>query len=117
MPSTESAATPDSAARLSEKVAAVRDRIPPTVRLIAVTKTFPDSIIRLAHAEGIRDFAENKVQEALEKQAKLGDLTDVTWHFIGHIQSNKSRKVLENFDWIHSVDSLKLASPARSTGS
>ena len=49
------------------------------------------------------------MQEALEKQETLGDLTDVTWHFIGHIQSNKSRKVLEHFDWIHSIDSLKLA--------
>ena len=58
---------------------------------------------------GIRDFAENKVQEALAKQSELQDLTDITWHFIGHVQSNKSRKVVENFDWIHSVDSLKLA--------
>ncbi|MEL6939544.1 MAG: YggS family pyridoxal phosphate-dependent enzyme, partial [Cyanobacteria bacterium J06598_1] len=57
----------------------------------------------------IRDFGENKVQEAMAKRAEMGDLTDVTWHFIGHIQSNKSRKVLENFDWIHSVDTLKLA--------
>ncbi|MEL6814799.1 MAG: YggS family pyridoxal phosphate-dependent enzyme, partial [Cyanobacteria bacterium J06598_3] len=56
-----------------------------------------------------RDFAENKVQEALAKQAELGDLTDVTWHFIGHIQSNKSRKIVENFEVIHSVDSIKLA--------
>ncbi|MGB3574058.1 MAG: YggS family pyridoxal phosphate-dependent enzyme [Phormidesmis sp.] len=109
MSSAKPAAMPDSAARLSEKLAAIRDRLPSTVRLIAVTKTFPASIIRLAYAEGIRDFAENKVQEALEKQETLGDLTDVTWHFIGHIQSNKSRKVLENFDWIHSIDSLKLA--------
>ena len=87
----------------------VRSLIPDHVRLIAVSKTFPASIIRSAYAEGIRDFAENKVQEALSKQAELGDLTDVTWHFIGRIQSNKSRKVVENFDWIHSVDSLKLA--------
>ncbi len=108
-PSADSAATPDLAARLSEKLAAIRDRISPAVRLVAVTKTFPASIIRLAYAEGIRDFAENKVQEAIEKQAALGDLTDATWHFIGHIQSNKSRKVIEHFDWIHSVDSLKLA--------
>jgi len=94
---------------LARRLAKVRSLIPDHVLLIAVSKTFPESIIRAAHAEGIRDFAENKVQEALSKQANLSDLTDVTWHFIGHIQSNKSRKVVENFDWIHSVDSLKLA--------
>ena len=49
------------------------------------------------------------MQEALAKQIELRDLTDITWHFIGHTQSNKSRKVVENFDWVHSVDSLKLA--------
>ncbi|MGD1899002.1 MAG: YggS family pyridoxal phosphate-dependent enzyme [Phormidesmis sp.] len=96
-------------AELKTRLAAIGDRIPPHVRLIAVTKTFPVSIIRAAYAEGIRDFGENKVQESLAKQLELRDLTDVTWHFIGHIQSNKSRKVLEHFDWIHSIDSLKLA--------
>ena len=94
---------------LSVRLAKIRACIPESVRLIAVSKSFPVSIIRAAYAEGIRDFAENKVQESLSKQAELSDLTDVTWHFIGHIQSNKSRKVVENFDWIHSVDSLKLA--------
>ncbi|MEL6854612.1 MAG: YggS family pyridoxal phosphate-dependent enzyme [Cyanobacteria bacterium J06607_13] len=93
------------AARLQK----IRPAIPPSVRLIAVTKTFPAAVVRSAYAAGIRDFAENKVQEALEKQKDLADLADVTWHFIGHIQSNKARKVVENFDWIHSVDSLKLA--------
>ncbi len=87
----------------------IRPLLPQTVRLIAVTKTFPAAIVRAAYANGIRDFAENKVQEALAKQAELSELTEVTWHFIGHVQSNKSRKVLEHFDWIHSVDSLKLA--------
>ena len=76
---------------------------------MAVTKTFQANIVRAAYQIGIRDFGENKVQESIEKQSNLGDLTDVTWHFIGHVQSNKSRKVLEHFDWIHSVDSLKLA--------
>lgn len=61
------------------------------VRLVAVTKTFPVSTLRAAYAAGIRDFAENKVQEGLGKQAELSDLTDVTWHFIGRVQSNKSR--------------------------
>ena len=83
--------------------------IPANVKLVAVTKTFPAEVVRAAYAVGIRDFAENKAQEALAKQAEVSDLTDAVWHFIGHLQSNKSRKVLEHFDWIHSVDSLKLA--------
>jgi len=95
----------DIALRLRE----IEPSIPKKVRTIAVTKTFPAAIVAAAHAAGIRDFAENKVQEAILKQAELSTLTDVTWHFIGHVQSNKTRKVLEHFDWIHSVDSLKLA--------
>jgi hypothetical protein len=96
-------------AKLSDRLQKLRCLIPQNVRLIAVTKTFPAAIVQAAYSVSIRDFAENKVQEALEKQAALGNLTDVTWHFIGHVQSNKVRRVVENFDWIHSVDSLKLA--------
>ena len=100
----------DSAAHeIAERLQKIQRRIPRTVRLIAVTKTFSADTVRAAYAAGLREFAENKVQEALTKQQALTDLTAVTWHFIGHVQSNKSRKVLENFDWIHSVDSLKLA--------
>jgi len=95
--------------RIADRVQSVRQRIPEHVRLVAVTKTFAPEVVRAAYATGLRDFAENKVQESLEKQAALEDLEDITWHFIGHIQSNKSRKVLEHFDWIHSVDSVKLA--------
>ncbi len=98
-----------SSADLPARVAKIQRLIPPQVRLIAVTKTFPAAVVRAAYAAGLREFAENKVQEALTKQAELGDLTDVTWHFIGHLQSNKTRKVLESFDWVHSIDSLKLA--------
>ena len=94
---------------LETRLAQLKRRIPSHVRLIAVSKTFPTVIIRSDYAAGIRDFAENKVQESLAKLGELSDLTDVTWHFIGHIQSNKSRKVLEHFDWIHSIDSLKMA--------
>ncbi|MBE9060141.1 YggS family pyridoxal phosphate-dependent enzyme [cf. Phormidesmis sp. LEGE 11477] len=94
---------------LSTRLADIRQRIPPSVRLIGVTKTFSSDIVQQAYDAGLREFAENKVQEALPKQAELGSLTDVIWHFIGHIQSNKALKVVENFDWIHSVDSLKLA--------
>ena len=108
-PTTTSETTDELTNRLAERLRNIQQRIPPTVRLIAVTKTFPPSAVRAAYQLGIRDFGENKVQEALAKQAELGDLADVTWHFIGHLQSNKTRKVLENFDWIHAIDSEKLA--------
>ena len=86
-----------------------RLKLPEYVRLVAVSKTFPAVAIRAAYAAGLRDFGENKVQEAIAKQAELTDLTGVTWHFIGHLQTNKVRKAVQHFDWIHSVDSLKLA--------
>lgn len=83
--------------------------LPDHVRLVAVSKTFPADAIRAAYAAGLRDFGENKVQEAIAKQTELADLQDITWHFIGHLQTNKARKAIQHFDWIHSVDSLKLA--------
>ncbi|MDJ0737050.1 MAG: YggS family pyridoxal phosphate-dependent enzyme [Nostocaceae cyanobacterium] len=94
---------------ISSNIAAIKSQLPPSVRLIAVTKTVPVEAIRAAYAAGIRDFAENRIQEALSKQAQLQDLSDVTWHFIGHLQSNKAKKAIEHFQWIHSVDNLKLA--------
>ena len=105
----ESRQTADVRALIERRLQSIRPAIPESVRLMAVTKTFEATVVRAAYQLGLRDFGENKVQEALDKQEALSDLTDVTWHFIGHVQSNKSRKVLENFDWIHSVDSLKLA--------
>lgn len=83
--------------------------IPPQVRTIAVTKQVSIEAMRAAYAAGVRDFGENRIQEAEAKQAKLQDLPDVTWHFIGHLQSNKAQRAVELFDWIQSVDSLKLA--------
>jgi PLP dependent protein len=97
------------AAQLQKRLQKITPLIPADVKLIAVTKTFPAEVVRAAYALGIRDVAENKVQEAIAKQAELSDLTDVVWHFIGHLQSNKTRKVLAHFDWIHSLSSLKLA--------
>lgn len=96
-------------ASIEARLQVIQPAIPTPVRLVAVTKTFETHTVRSAYQLGIRDFGENKVQEALAKQAALSDLMDATWHFIGHVQSNKSLKVLEHFDWIHSVDSLKLA--------
>src|SRR6478609_8500884 len=80
-----------------------------SVRLIAVSKTQPAAAIAQAYACGQRDFGENYLQEALEKQAELNALADAQWHFIGPIQSNKTRAIAENFAWIHSIDREKVA--------
>ena len=78
------------------------------VKLVVVTKTIPADRIRLAYEAGLRDFGENRVQEAAAKRPALSDLT-VTWHLIGHLQSNKARPARELFHWVHSVDSFRLA--------
>ncbi|WIE50243.1 YggS family pyridoxal phosphate-dependent enzyme [Pseudomonas sp. GM17] len=78
------------------------------IHLLAVSKTKPAAALREAYAAGLRDFGENYLQEALGKQAELGDLP-LSWHFIGPIQSNKTRAIAENFAWVHSVDRLKIA--------
>ena len=94
---------------IAHRIAQIRATLPPSVRLIAVSKTVSVEKMRAAYAAGIREFAENRVQEALAKQDALRDLPDLTWHLIGPLQSNKVHKAIEHFDWIHSVDSLKLA--------
>ncbi len=78
------------------------------IRLIAVSKTKPVEDIRAAFRAGISDFGENYVTEAVDKCIQCSDL-DITWHFLGPLQSNKTRQVAEHFDWIHSVDRLKIA--------
>ena len=83
-------------------------RDPAQIRLIAASKTFDAAAVREAHAVGQVDFGENYVQEALDKMGELGDLP-LVWHFIGPIQSNKTRAIAERFDWVHSVDRLKTA--------
>ena len=84
-------------------------RKPQSVRLIAVSKTQPAEALAQAYAAGQRDFGENYLQEALEKQVKLQYLEDIVWHFIGPIQSNKTRPIAENFTWVHSIDREKIA--------
>ncbi|MFH0022658.1 YggS family pyridoxal phosphate-dependent enzyme [Pseudomonas fluorescens] len=79
-----------------------------SVQLLAVSKTKPTEALREAYAAGLRDFGENYLQEALGKQRELADLP-LIWHFIGPIQSNKTRAIAEHFDWVHSVDRLKIA--------
>ena len=78
------------------------------VTLLAVSKTFGPGAVREAHAAGQLAFGENYVQEALEKMADLADLP-LQWHCIGPLQSNKTRPVAEHFDWVHTVDRLKIA--------
>ncbi|MEO4012221.1 MULTISPECIES: YggS family pyridoxal phosphate-dependent enzyme [Pseudomonas] len=87
-------------------VAAKRDE--DSVQLLAVSKTKPAEALREAYAAGLRDFGENYLQEALSKQLELADLP-LIWHFIGPIQSNKTRAIAEHFAWVHSVDRLKIA--------
>ncbi|MES2718188.1 MAG: YggS family pyridoxal phosphate-dependent enzyme [Pseudomonadota bacterium] len=81
-----------------------------SVTLLAVSKTFGPDAVRAAFDAGCRQFGENYVQEALDKIAALADLrAQISWHLIGPLQSNKTRPVAEAFDWVHSVDRLKIA--------
>lgn len=88
-------------------LAAGRD--PHSVQLIAVSKTQPPAALQAAYAWGQRRFGENYLQEALDKQASLSSLADIEWHFIGPIQSNKTRLIAEHFAWVHSIDREKIA--------
>lgn len=80
-----------------------------SVQLIAVSKTQPPEAIAQAYVLGQRRFGENYLQEALDKQGALQHLPGLEWHFIGPIQSNKTRAIAEHFSWVHSVDRLKIA--------
>lgn len=79
------------------------------MRLMAVSKTRQASDLRAAYEAGQKAFGENYLQEALTKIDALADLSEIEWHFIGPIQSNKTRQLAEAFDWVHSVDRLKIA--------
>ena len=94
---------------IAHNIETIRRDLPATVKLMAVTKQVSVVAMREAYDTGIRDFGESRIQEAETKQQELADLPDLHWHLIGHLQSNKIRKALQIFDWIHSVDSLKLA--------
>ncbi|MDD1958897.1 YggS family pyridoxal phosphate-dependent enzyme [Pseudomonas sp. 39004] len=95
------------AARIASAAQAA-GRDPASIQLLAVSKTKPASAIREIHAAGVRNVGENYLQEALTKQQALVDLP-LIWHFIGPIQSNKTKAIAEHFDWVHSVDRLKIA--------
>ena len=104
---------------LPESLASARERLrraledagrsPTSATLLAVSKTKPAEMLREAWQHGQREFGENSLQEALDKQAALEDLDGIVWHFIGPLQSNKTRAVAEQFAWVHSVDRLKIA--------
>jgi PLP dependent protein len=106
---------------IASAVAAVREQIrraaaragrsPDEITLVAVSKTHPPDAVRAAFAAGVRDFGENKVQEALPKIEALADLAaqGLRWHLVGHLQTNKARRAVTAFDRIHSVDSAGLA--------
>lgn len=83
-------------------------RDPATVQLLAVSKTHPSSALREMYQLGQRSFGENYLQEALDKIDALQDL-DIEWHFIGHVQRNKTKLLAEKFDWVHGVDRLIIA--------
>ena len=101
----------DNIARVQERIAEAcrrAGRRPEDVKLVAVSKTVPPDRIRAAYDAGLRDFGENRVQEANAKRAALSDLT-VTWHLVGHLQTNKAKLARELFHCVHSLDSLRLA--------
>ena len=98
---------------LPERLAQVRAELarlaPQPVTIVAVTKGFGPEAIRAAMDAGLADVGENRVQEAVQKQDGLRELTGVRWHLIGHLQRNKARVVAGRFDLVHSLDSLELA--------
>ncbi len=103
---------------IAERLRRVRERIldacrragrsPDAVRIVAATKTAPPERIRELAAAGCRDVGENRIQEALPKIASLAD-AGLTWHFIGHLQTNKAKSVPGRFGWFHALDSVDLA--------
>jgi pyridoxal phosphate enzyme (YggS family) len=85
------------------------NRTPDQVRLVVVTKGHPQALVQQAIAAGAKHLGENYVEEALPKIASVKGAADINWHMIGHVQSRKARRVCEHFDWVQTVDSLRLA--------
>lgn len=95
--------------RRIQKATLKAGRKPGSVHLLAVSKTRPANDLRTAYGAGQRAFGESYVQEALDKIDALADLDAIEWHFIGPVQSNKTRQIAGSFEWVHSVDRLKIA--------
>lgn len=91
------------------RLAVIRSQLSPATNLLAVSKGHSAAAIRELVQLGQRSFGESRLQEASAKQAELADLSDLDWHFIGHLQANKVRPILRQFAWVHSLDSLALA--------
>lgn len=91
------------------RAARAAGRDPDDVRLVAVSKTFPPAAVRAVHALGQREFGENYAQEGDSKMDALADLPDIEWHMIGPLQSNKAGPVARRFDWVQTVDRMKIA--------
>ena len=85
----------------------IKNKIPKNVNLLAVSKGFESQDIKTIYNFGQKDFGESKFQEGFDKQNILRDLDEINWHFIGRIQSNKIKKIVQNFKYIHSVDSYE----------
>ena len=101
---------PQNLTRVREKIASIQTRegLRDDVRVVAVTKGHSGAAVAAAHAAGLLDVGENRVQEALGKQDRLGDL-DLRWHLIGHLQTNKTKLVAGRFSLVHSIDSVRVA--------
>jgi PLP dependent protein len=93
---------------IAHNIETICQDLPASVKLMAVSKQASVTQMREAYAVGIRDFGESRIQDAQTKQQELADLPDICWHLIGHLQGNKVRKAVQIFDWIHSIDSLRL---------
>ena len=85
----------------------IKKKLPLNVNLLAVSKGFSSKEIKIINNLGQNDFGESKFQEAIEKKLLLDDLKNIKWHFIGRVQTNKIRKIVQNFEYIHSVDSYE----------
>ena len=85
----------------------IKKKLPLNVNLLAVSKGFSSQEIKIINNQGQNDFGESRLQEGIEKQLLLKDFRNIKWHFIGRLQSNKIRKIVQNFEYIHSVDSLE----------
>ena len=88
--------------------------IPNNITLVAATKYVDSLDMRQLYKDGIKDFGENRVDSFLKKYDELSDLKDITWHFIGHLQRNKAKEVINRIDYLHSLDSIELANKINS---
>jgi PLP dependent protein len=109
MPLNSSQTWTDDRHLIGDRLEQLKQQLPPQVKLVLVTKYVPSTTMRIAYELGVRDFGESKIQMATQKQTELADLTDIAWHLIGSLQSNKAKLAIAQFDWIHSLDRLSLA--------